>query len=70
MNTVVEAWTEELVDLKNMLGNLQIAELGHLTVSKALLALLAVYTTSRILAFFRNLKVNPVSISANCKRLA
>ena len=66
MNTLVETWTQRLANIGNMLGNLQNAESGHLTVPKALLAVFAVYTTSRILAFFRNLKVNLVPTPANC----
>ena len=62
MNTLVEAWTEKLPDLRNMFSNsdLRNAKLGNFTVSKALLAIFAVYITSRTLAFFRNLKVNKI----------
>jgi len=70
MNILAETWTEGLANIGNMFGNLQNAGLGHLTVSKALLALFAVYTTSRILAFFRNLKASLVPTPANCNRSA
>ena len=58
MSTLVGTWTESFPDLGNMFSNLQMnARLSNLTFSKILLALFTLYTTSRILAFFRNLKV-------------
>jgi hypothetical protein len=59
--SLIEDWAEKFLDLNNTLGGLHTGifheYLGNLTTSGIVLALLAMYTTSRIVTFFRDLKV-------------
>jgi hypothetical protein len=62
MNNLIstEGWAK---NFNNLLGFLQtgsyVEKIGNLTTPAVLLALLAVYTTSRVVSFFGNLKVSP-----------